>query len=1292
MIIKKGDVLKKIPLLLDKPLNSSEADQFGHEHYADILYDLITNKDLTMPYNIGLLGKWGVGKSSIKEMCKKKLGEKSKNIHCIDFNAWKYGGDCIKKALLKTIYKDIGGRDEEIKDTFSRQITKHILALNNLKEISKNWFYILLNYLQIILCVYGLFFFYEKSIPYLKDFGQVFASISFATLAGILIKELLNKNNLLTPIFQNITKVDLPETTAEVYEEFLIKKLKKYKKKNKQIDKIVVFVDDIDRLPTAKEMVDGINAIRSFMDIKIESKIGFVFVVSCCENKISDALITINALESNNIEDFSNQTEAKRFLDKIFHFRIDIPPFPYRDMIDYSKKILKAQIPNFEDFEIQLINSGTDLENLLCRLIYPNVQNPRQAIQILNTFFQSWNIAIRRESLEMTGKAGGLAKGIITKHPLTLAVLAVIKVDFSYFYKELLLEPKLLSYVLEVLRTGKPPKFYIDPKIKNNFFDFKDNTVKLAPRFYDLNQYLNLINNKFELPISLKPFLLLNQNSLSRKYGEQAYDIEEALIHNSYEKLFNILDLKTNKLSVENAQLIKSVYESLSYDLHKENAFSVIVKLIPFINNDTRFLIDSFADTLYKHDKYRKTLSIEDYQKLLHAVSKSKIKKVIASLNKTYRVKYSYDTSSEVDKQRMTLFKDASNVLLEFYNNNHDFVDNNFCSWVIAPIFANENVENGEDFDFGFEYTYYAFQNYEFIYQYKSKEYIDTIIKEFQKDKSFITEENETKVIQTFEKALDYILINQNEKFNDVFDNIIGEENTKLYSYTIDYTKKNISNFTDSNINNYVIQLDIAIENKLNNDIKTEFDVKEQLENFRDLLSVYYQKIEIDNYQYIDELCEAIVPNKNYTTQIIEIINILRNNNYGNISKIDTLIINQLFQFEPDSENLKLFLNYIFNNYNNLSNENKISFANNYADFIMDINASSLEESTLDEFKQYISMNLAEKNKQVASIYLDKLFEFTNDYLIPNKENEYFEQLLCLLPILSLGNIDKVKDFIILILDNVNFAFDYSDKIGELVLSCGENIWNNDNRIDESFNQITTEDVNDKKIDCAINLYNTITRIQKHENLNNLYQLILKSENIELKEKQSWLEQLPKEKIYTKDELLELIASRNTETKNYEIVRNLIERFIDIYTFEERKYILSKLLFNDGFTELFKVVVNVVHKIRGSYTELNEIIDENSRNNNINKLLTKRTLITDMLLGENRKEPSKILLFNTKIIEESVMENKQEVITQMLQWSYDLYNDIMKYTEIRGFSDNLKETINKIFDGKTFGKIRFRNK
>lgn len=1288
-------MLENIPLLLDKPLNSVEADQFGHEHYAEVLFDLIANKELNTPYNIGLLGQWGVGKSSIKELCRNKLNS-MKNIYCIDFNAWKYGGDCIKRALLKTIYTNIGGKDEEIKDTFSRQISRQILALNDMKEISKNWINVLLNYFQIIASVYVLFFIYSKCLPYLEDFGQACASISFAILAGVLIKELLNKNNLLTPIFQNITKIDLPETTAEVYEEFLIKKLKKYKKRNKEIDKIVVFVDDIDRLPTAKEMVDGINAIRSFMDIKLKSEIGFIFVVSCCEYKISDALITVNSVIDKNYNDnCSKQTESKRFLDKIFHFRIDIPPFPYRDMIDYSEQLLKTQIPNFKDFEIQLKQTGTDLENLLCRLIYPNVQNPRQAIQILNTFFQNWNIATRRESDEMNDKAGGLAKGIVTKHPLTLAILAVLKVDFPYFYKELLIEPKLLSYILEVLRTGKTPRFYIDSKIRDKFLEISNKetkTWKLKSCFYDLNQYLNLINNKFELPLSLKPFLLLNQNSLSREYGEQAYEIEEALIHNSPEKLFRILNLDNNKLSIENAQLIKSVYESLSYNLHKENAFSVIIKLISFISDETKFLIDSFADTLFKNSRYREILSVDDYKKLLYSVSESKVEKIIASLNKTYRTKYSYDTSSNEDKVRMNLFKDASNVLLDFYNANQDYIDDDFCKWIISPIFASENTTEGEDFDFGFEYSYYAFQNYEFLYQYKSKEYINLVVKEFQSRNSYINKENEAQVLQTFEKALDYVLINDNEEFNSIFDNIVEVENTRLYSYITDYTKKSLSNYTDTNLNNYLIQLDVVIENKLNNDIKTEFDVKEQLRNFRDLLNTYFQNIKSDNYEYIDDLCKVIILNEDFTNEILEIIVMLKNNKYDNISKIDKLIIDQLFQFEFEYKNLKMYLNYLFENYKNLSNENKIIFAQNYANFIMDTNVNSLEDSILNDFKQYIDIILLEKNQQVASILLDKFFDFTNDYLIPSEEKEYFEQLLCLLQIFPISNSDKIKDFIILVLEDADFAFDYSDKIGSLILSCEESIWSDDNRIDESFNQITTVDVNDKKIDCAISLYNAIARLQTNENLNTLYQLILELTNIELKEKKEWLSMLPKEKIYTIDKFIRIITEKTNENIDRESVKALCEMLIGLYSTEEREYILLKLLLNDNYRECFKIVMNALYDKTGKFTELNNIIDKNSRNSNIKILLSKRTLITDMLLGENRKEPSKILLLNTKIIEESEIEDKEEVLIKMLQWSYDLYNDIIRDLEIRGFSDNLKEIINKIFVGKTFGKIRFRNK
>ena len=1287
--------MKKIPLLLDKPLDSVEKDQFGHEHYADILYDLIINKNLIMPYNIGLLGKWGVGKSSIKEICRKKLNKETNNIHCIDFNAWKYGGESIKRALLREIYIKLGGSDDNIKDRFSRQITKQVIELCNNQELHKHIINFIFNWAQIILFNLFLCWLWNAILPNVEYWGKVVSTIPFVVLSAYITKELLNKNNMLIPIFQNITKVDLPDTSAEVYEEFLKERLPKYKEENNCVQKIVIFVDDIDRLPTAQEMIDCINAIRAFMDFSIAEKdnIGFVFVVSCCEYKISDALMSIKIIDDKNIEPYVQQTEAKRFLDKIFHFRIDIPPFPYRDMIDYSKQLLKAQISDFDDFEAQLINSGTDLENLLCRLIHPNVQNPRQAIQILNTFFQSWNIATRRESEEMVGKAGGLAEGIVTKHPLTLAILSVLKVDFPYFYKELLLEPKLLSYILEVLRVGKLPSFHIDLKIRDKFLESSDNGQriwKLKTCFYDLNQYLNLINNKFELPTSLKPFLLLNQNSLSRKFGDQAYEIEEALIHNSYEKLLKILNIENNKLSVDNAKLIKSVYESLSYNLHKENAFSTIIKLIPFISNETRFLIDSFADTLYKNNRYREILSVNDYKNLLYTVSKSKINKVIASLNKAYRKKFSYDTSSDEDKKRMNMFKDASDVLLDFYGIHQNYVSNDFCKWVISPVFASENVTDGEDFDFGFEYTYNAFVNYDFLYKYISIDYVKTFIDEFTNKKRFITSENKQNVFNTVEKALDYILDNNSEAFDTLLGIFINKENTELFNFIIGYVNRNIENLSEQNINTYLILLAVAIEDKITDNIKTGFEIPTVIEIIKNILTNKFSIIKKDNYNTINRLCLTLIKDENDVKQVIKIIDILKENNYSGIDEIENVLIENLFVFDSE-EDFNIIKQFLFANYNLLSEDNKILLSQIIVKYAITEDVSSHLEERVEEFlKEYAEIIKINPNTQIINNLLDATYELTENNLIPNKNRDYFEQLKCLLPLFIYGNKDVLKNLICLVLNDDFFTAEFCKIFGEIIYKMGNEAWENDDRIINIFDNLISEDKEneDDYLDCAINIFMTISVVHTDENLRAIYKLILEN-NYDIVNKAHWLLKIDKIKAYTADELVSFKTAIQPED-DIECIIKIWRHFLDLYNVDERERMLSATLFETEDLRFFKSLVESIHMITNEYLELNSIINKYSIDTKILKLLPKRPVITDMLIGEDRKNPSRTLLLNTKILYDTDVENKLDIIRQMLQWAYDLYNDILRDTEVRGFQQEVKILINEIFQGKTFGKIRLK--
>lgn len=75
----KGPEVKKTTInikddfsfLRDQPIKSSSDDKFEYRYYVDIIKFIIEHS--MSPINIGLYGKWGVGKSSILELLQIKL-------------------------------------------------------------------------------------------------------------------------------------------------------------------------------------------------------------------------------------------------------------------------------------------------------------------------------------------------------------------------------------------------------------------------------------------------------------------------------------------------------------------------------------------------------------------------------------------------------------------------------------------------------------------------------------------------------------------------------------------------------------------------------------------------------------------------------------------------------------------------------------------------------------------------------------------------------------------------------------------------------------------------------------------------------------------------------------------------------------------------------------------------------------------------------------------------------------------------------------------------------------------
>src|ERR1700733_14579204 len=103
----KYDEYKNI-YLIDKV---AEEDKFDHKDFAEVLGHIIRDNTLekdNTPFNVGIFGKWGVGKSTVINLFKSivetwKKDRISKQYKFIEFKVWKFSADALKKKFIFTI-------------------------------------------------------------------------------------------------------------------------------------------------------------------------------------------------------------------------------------------------------------------------------------------------------------------------------------------------------------------------------------------------------------------------------------------------------------------------------------------------------------------------------------------------------------------------------------------------------------------------------------------------------------------------------------------------------------------------------------------------------------------------------------------------------------------------------------------------------------------------------------------------------------------------------------------------------------------------------------------------------------------------------------------------------------------------------------------------------------------------------------------------------------------------------------------------------------------------------------
>lgn len=290
-------------------------DEFKIDEYILGLSNFISGCET--PLTLAIQGDWGTGKTSIMYQVEEKLKEKSFNnskgkIKTIFFNTWQYSQFDMDKNLAVMLITDLIDELE-------------VTDVNKIENLKKS--------LAVI----------TKSMEYLKlDFGL----LNIEKINNQLLKFISNeeKSNNLKNLKQNLQNM-IDESVKE-----------------NNYEKIVIFIDDLDRLFPQKA-IEFLEILKLFLDCR-----NCVFVLAIDYN------VVLRGTKSKYGDDLDNE-KGKAFFEKIIQVPFTVPVANYH-------------MENFVNVSLQKINFyfDNDVTKNITQLIRDSIgNNPRSINRLFNS-------------------------------------------------------------------------------------------------------------------------------------------------------------------------------------------------------------------------------------------------------------------------------------------------------------------------------------------------------------------------------------------------------------------------------------------------------------------------------------------------------------------------------------------------------------------------------------------------------------------------------------------------------------------------------------------------------------------------------------------------------------------------------------------------------------------------------------------------------------------------------------------------------------------------------------------
>ena len=338
----------------DVPVTLIDNDILEVKVYVESLSDFILS--CSTPMTIAIQGDWGSGKTSMMNMIRQHIESK---VVPIWFNTWQYSqfemASYLSVSLLANFLEKIGAEQE---------------AKTVLQKITQGAKFVF------------------------KTATMVATEQTLGKSVANKIDEELHPND-----HQDIAK-NL-ETLKDTIKDSVVKKLKSTGK-----ERVVVFVDDLDRLAPEKA-VELLEVLKIFMDVP-----NCVFILAVDYGVITQGLI----------KKFGEQvghSKGKSFFDKIIQLPFTIPIAQY-NILNYINSLLKSIGIKCSDTEVDMYWKVVDL-SVGC--------NPRSLKRLFNSFILLNTVATKKE---MFNEGNGVKTG--DKQRILFAILC-LQMAFQEIYE-----------------------------------------------------------------------------------------------------------------------------------------------------------------------------------------------------------------------------------------------------------------------------------------------------------------------------------------------------------------------------------------------------------------------------------------------------------------------------------------------------------------------------------------------------------------------------------------------------------------------------------------------------------------------------------------------------------------------------------------------------------------------------------------------------------------------------------------------------------------------------------------